>query len=258
MKYFSKMLILAFLGLGLLVVSCKKNNVEDAVQPQSKPTAKVSCKNGMLVFNTQSDFEQTISKVMNMTNEERRVWEEKLGFLSQQRIADQINAAEIAFTKELCKGIDENISLEEFKKLGLYNKHSDLYYKYIKKGIIKGIIEKDGAVSYDMTICEPIMAIITNDEGLVQVGKSMYQYLDNTSKKLVDISKCNIDDFKSATITDKEKGIYIMNENTRLNYHSWDHSFNKEWRYHQAGRIAFDVYGHSSNTTSLLSCTFYV
>jgi hypothetical protein len=56
--------------------------------------------NGILVFKDQSTLDKTLDALYQMDRRGREAWEEKLNFVSQETLYNQINDAEIALEKK--------------------------------------------------------------------------------------------------------------------------------------------------------------
>lgn len=126
-KFF--MLTIVMLIIGLIFQSCEKQE-NAVVKQQSK---EFTVKDGMLVFNTVSDFFNVKGRVANFSNSERENWEKEIGFKSQKTIFSEIVQAET----EIDVVNQAKYTYAEAKSLDLALLHSDLYNKYLKAGVIQ-------------------------------------------------------------------------------------------------------------------------
>jgi len=238
---------LPFLSVNILLISsCKKEELTpNKANLISKNNIEITSKNGILIFKNKKVLNKEIIKLSKLSAKERENWENTYSFLSQERIFEQINKAEIELENKLFNGIDENISLNKIKQLGLYDKHSSIYDKYIKKDIIEQIYEKDGSYSCKLTVINPALSYVLNIDGIVIVNDTVYQYTSNSIKILTK---------KNTNTTNKKLGIFVFPQNLKSN-HGWSQGGN--WHYKTSKkRYSLYVHGYSSHSSSLLNSSF--
>ena len=157
-------IILPVFAISLLFTSCKKE------EPGINNTAAVSdimTRNGMLVFKDETVLKTTSNKLEKMTGEEVKEWEKSYGFVSQKSIFENIVDAEY----NLLMKPYENMTDEQLKRTAPpAQPHSDLYYTYMNKELIKVINKGTEDESYDYSVCNPALASIINERGFVAVG----------------------------------------------------------------------------------------
>jgi hypothetical protein len=67
--------------------------------------------------------------------------------------------------------------------IGLGGPRSDFYYEALRRGWISEIAEPDGSTSYQYAVCNAALAPILNDDGMVLIGDTLYQYTDQEIKQ---------------------------------------------------------------------------
>lgn len=180
MKYKSYKLVLVLLTINLLLTNCDKNESQfEPIVTQKSETGYV-VRDGYLVFDSKESFIKTLDMVANITDDERRKWEIKIGFLSQQRIVANLIKEEIK--KDSVNRIKyANTDLSTVDKS---EQHSDLYYKTLSTGVIKLINEGTPDEYWDYSAFNRGFTSITNEEGLFAIGDSIFQVTDKEMKSM--------------------------------------------------------------------------
>lgn len=175
--------------------ACKDNEL--TVLDTSNTSEGYFVRDGYLVFESKESFRNSINTILNLSEKDRKSWEEKIGFVSQQRIAsnvireelkkDSINRIKFANT-DLCptKNTDYNSeayikALSSVKKSDL---HSDAYYNALKDGVIKLIDENTENEYWDFTVFSSVYTAFINKEGLYAIGDTLYQVTNNSVKTI--------------------------------------------------------------------------
>ncbi len=231
-----------------IINGCQKDELvsqlaDEQLQEGFKPD--VYAKNGFLVFQDSRKLNQTLNLLASMSEEERRNWEKRFFFTSQQTIFNDIVDAELRLDEPY-----ETLSKEELLNAIPPAKHSENYYKYLNAGIIKEIIYSDGTESYDYSTRTPYLASILNEEGIFAVGDTMYQCTANAIKQW---NKCDLnnkmklmssgENIDGIEINYKLKGTtvkygqfaYDSGRDRRIqigiNFNSWAYYGSTIWRY---------------------------
>lgn len=169
-----KLVLLGMVATVLTIFNgCQKDElVSQLADEQSQTVVKpdVYGKNGFLVFSDSRKVSQTLNSLAKMSEEERKNWEKSHFFVSQQTIFHNIVDAEIQLDAPY-----ENISAEELKNVKQPPLHSDVYYKFLNKGIIREYTESDGTELYDYSTCAPYLSAILDENGIFVVGDTMFQ-----------------------------------------------------------------------------------
>jgi hypothetical protein len=153
----------------------------------------VTVKQGMLNFTDMEQLRKCNGQMAQMTKEELNEWEDYLSFTSQQRILG--NALDAEF-ESFCTEDVEGMNKKELKQL--YDKkqqqgYTDYTQKYIDAGIIKANSPED-LLSLELTVASWVHPRFLNQDGMVKVGSTIYQFTPTLCKELSkgDFSKLNI------------------------------------------------------------------
>ncbi len=216
-SFFSKAKLRSILALSticiFLISSCEKKELMKEDIPDNKPE-KVSffVQDGILMFNSMNSFLETKLQITNFTEPERKQWEESAGFLSQRRIFDIIISEEDKWEDEL---ISKYNSIEEIEAAGL-KVHSDAYYNYLEKGIIKVIDKGTDDEYWDYAAISRGFVELVNEQGLVGIGDTIYHVSENALKALTNGNFDDIDKLIKADIGKKYDDIVFLVANTNL------------------------------------------
>ncbi len=245
-KNLLKTVILLIAVTFVTLQSCEKKEFVKINEEKPKIAEKIYSEEGILVFENQDVFNETVNSLANLSEAERRKWEEKLGFKSIFSIYNEINDAEIALENELYAGYDESLSKEELSKLGLpVDVHTDLYNKYINKGLIKEVKDTDGSEAFYMNTIDPVAALYTDENGLMVINDTLYQYTPTQIK----IMPGNVSDkeiLMNAKSTDKGSNIYIVDFSDKSTISGYNWSKSSNWKYETSKkRYRMDISGWS-------------
>jgi len=164
----------------------------------------------MLVFNSEETFESTVELLDNMSVQERKIWEENLGFKSYDRLIHEIIDAEIAYTNKF-----ENLPEEDLKKAiesGAYQEYSPYTQKFIKKGIV--IIRKDEKGEEYMGFQNIAFSKLVDENGFFIVEDEIRQFTENKYKVIKSKDFSKIEKLKSINECVDNKNFFISNINT--------------------------------------------
>jgi hypothetical protein len=202
MKYIFNLLLLLLLTMfTLIIVSCNKEKEMFLTESEiiiEKST--ITSKNGVLIFSNQQELGETIEKINKMSREEIEFWQAKYNFRSQLSMFNEIVLAELQLDKPF-----EGLTDEELSNVTPPPLHSDVYYSYLQKGIIKEFTDEDGEKFYDYNTCAPYLASVLNKDAVVIVADTMYQFTEVSIKKWEGTDISNI----SAMLTSSNDDIQI-------------------------------------------------
>jgi len=197
MKYKLNKYVLGIFVFTTLLTGCDKNEDQFAsIEPQKNEVGYL-VRDGYLAFDSRESFRKSINKIVNQSEIERNKWEQKIGFVSQQRIAenvineelkkDSINRIKFADT-DLSPSKNTDYNSEAFKKaLSLVSKsdlHSNAYYEALSKGVIKLIDEGTENEYWDFSVFSSCYVNFINEDGLYAVADTLYQVTNNGIKAI--------------------------------------------------------------------------
>lgn len=253
----TKYIFISLIAFTVVLNSCDKEPIEKAkTGTNSSSSEDVKCVDGILEFSSQENFHEIIGSLNSMAPDELGLWESSVGFVSQRTVLNQINEAEIEYFEEIYKGIPEDISIQELEKRGLKSKHTDIYYQYLKSGLIKRTEDAEGYESIDLNLINPTYACVINSDGLVVVNDTICQYKENELKLLTTGERSDIGFLKNAFVADKAGSIIIFNYDDDKSIHIL--SEDAGHKYDNGKRFNLIVHGYSSATETLLSSSFYL
>lgn len=173
-----------------ILASCSKqefvNQIKD--EPKNDPQ-KLFVRNGILIFDSEESFNQTLEKVNKMGVIERRDWEEKLGFKSFERFVSEIIDDQILYEERLVK--DTTQELQILLKTGEIEEFSPLVKEYLIKGILEIVF--DGNNEKVLKINSPMYPSLINKDGLVAIGNEILQYTKDKFKLIKSLEFDKVD-----------------------------------------------------------------
>ena len=166
---------LALLMLMLPFVACEETNYETDEFVGKKTITQLSTDN-FLTFASFEELEKKVEEISQMTYEEQIKEEESKGFVSIDRIYEEITLAE----EELLKPY-ENLTVEELTKMpritsAIHDMYSDI--------LITDTLEGGGLL--ELPNANPNYAKVLNRKSLVKVGDKIYQFKKNETKIIED------------------------------------------------------------------------
>lgn len=199
-----KLVVYAMVAAALTIFNgCQKNELVRQLadeQPQAVVKPNVYVENGFLVFRDHKSVSETLRNNEMMTEKERILWERNHNFYSQLSMFNEIVNAELLLVLPY-----ENMSEEELKQVVPPPIHSDTYYSFLKKEIIKEYAESDGSTSYEYSTSAPYLASILDENGIFMVADTMYQFIEGAIKIWED---ADINDL-SAMVINKNEDIQV-------------------------------------------------
>jgi hypothetical protein len=190
MRKLSKLLKMIVIPALMIVgiSSCNKNDFEVKPQDKVQSFAPVSSnKLGFLEFKDVETFQQTVSKLKSLSQDERIVWEKEHNFTSLKSIHEKVlsNERELLISLNIRFKNNSKIEPEDFPI-----KHSDSFEQYKNSIVSTGNRISDSPIM-DIGIIE--YATVVNKDGFVRIGKALFQFEKNTTKisKIEDIEVLN-------------------------------------------------------------------
>ena len=241
------MLTTVVLLIGLIFQSCEKQ--ENTVKDQQSKEFIV--KDGMLVFNTVSDFLNVKGRVANFNDSERENWEKQIGFKSQRTIFKEIVQAET----EIDVVNQAKYTYAEAKALAPDLLHSELYNKYFKAGVIQIINAGSENEYWDMPFTQKNCMELVNEKGLYAVAGKIYSVNGGVIKFISDGDFSKVPALLSASVVDKTNGIEFLNQETGKG--TSPGLVNTGWVEESGKRIALQVYLAVTYFNSVQSIYYY-
>lgn len=143
---------------------------------------------------------------------------------------------------------------------------SDLYLIALGRGWIEELTEPDGYTSYQYAVCNPALAPVLNDDGLVVVGDVLYQYTPDSIKECAYSGPASITALKGCvasangiTVTPVVASPTAMPSGFLASGYNWSKTGVQRYWDNNKKRVTISVKGTSSNSgTSLQSVTYNV
>lgn len=250
-KTFFKKISLFFLVVSFS--SCEKEMIEVETQSNNTSEGSIQNRNGVLIFKDYEQMESTNNHLLLLKAEDVENWEIQNQFISLATIDRKINEEEVQHQESFFKGLDPNLSINEYKSRGYNYEHSNLYKIYLNKGtIIRTIDDNDGSISTTLSVTNHAYLNILNEEGKVIIGNELivfqgdtiYRYDKSTNKLITNNDK---------STSQKLNNEFNFNKGTGSASNRWITDPAKGSNYRYYGRVIFS----SIYTTSSLSQTFY-
>lgn len=203
---------LVILTIIAFALSCKKESPVIQKKEASTVTVNstnVNVKDEMLHFDNMESLIATNSLLSSMTVEDRRTWCNDHNVPTQLMIVDELNKAQDSFEDIEYAGLDENISLEEMKAIGLKPEWCPEIKEYEDLGVLKTNIEKDG-ISFEALNERFNTLAVVNKEGFVLVGKFLYLYKNEQIKIMEYTSNENKDELLNTHESSSDNSIQVI------------------------------------------------
>jgi hypothetical protein len=214
-----KKLTIIMIAIASLSISCKKEiSLHESLskQPTVTSTEKINpnlrSENGILIFQSNDDFNTEVMNTYKITNMDRIAWEKSHNFVSLHTLFNSLCQEEY----EQCLKPYENVT--ETEGLDLKTpEHMPAYYKLLSEGIIKEVKNADGTQWYDLNCSQMNYAPFISADGIVAIEGDLFQYRDNKAKRLLNAepSIANIDRLKKAQVSNEAEGIFVVELNQK-------------------------------------------
>lgn len=181
----------------LLTTSCKEQFISTATEPVSLQQRK-----DYVTFKNFDEFKAAYEKMGNQSEVEQKAWDDAHGFTSLRQLFLQVIAEEAANYDQEEKQYVANSSI------GLTHKPSATLAK-VSNMVLRD--EVNGGV--DLNLYMPKMASVLNKDGIVCVGKELYQFTYGATKSTplsdeTDINKVTAQFYKTEA-TNPTSRIYV-------------------------------------------------
>ena len=173
-------IFLLLIAIAMMIISCNDQAIDDVERSSKVLEPKlVKSKNGILVFNDQTQLNETLNRLLQMTNNEINEWEKKHYFVSAQTIFENIVTADSEIDAYY-----ESLTEEEQNALDkkIIKKHSDLFYKYLDDEVIVDYEQSNKEDTYRLNLADESYAPICNSRGIFMVGDTLFQIASNKIK----------------------------------------------------------------------------
>ncbi len=194
------------------VVSCNKNDLEVTPQETLQNSATVSSsKLGFLEFKDVETFQQTVSKLKDLSQDERIAWEKKHNFTSLKSIHEKVLSDESELYGKLKITFKDvtKINDSDFPAI-----HSESFEKY-KNSIVSTGERIINTPSMDIGFSE--YATIVDKDGYVKIGKGLFQFekgLIKVSNIVGEVKSTDLDIINQARKSTSNVKIIASNTNS--------------------------------------------
>jgi hypothetical protein len=223
----------------VLFSSCEKQKMDEGIcidNELNKPSFIVQ--DGILMFKSTDSFFETLGSISNLSDEDRRKWEEKVGFLSQRRIINQIidEEAKLDIINEARYAGKEN---PDYSNVIL---HTDIYYRYLDKGVIKLIDEGTENEYWDYAVINRCYVDFINEDGLYAIGNTLYQITESMVKSMKNIDFPKKSLLMQASATDEVNNITILLDKNDKTYPGCPGLITQGWTSSSDKRIKIELF----------------
>jgi len=231
---FRKVAAVALVLIGLVFAGCEKE-IQTDTEIQDNNTEKlsfVSVKSGMACFKNEDDYIATINILATMSEEEKDIWENKIGLKTIRRIQNEI-------LDEL-----ENISTLEGEKEFVKLNHKFIEYKNI-----------DGETYLDVKYNNPISNAINNEFNMYIICDSIYKRIENFIV-CGEYSTANLELLKSfdnvEDIVQNNFKVYSINHNQKSSVEYSDDAMNEACNKKVIFTLGYeDIYNGTTHYTNV-------
>lgn len=248
-----KKLIYGLLSFSLLgMVACKKELLKDNTEKTEKLVLNdVRSENNVLIFKNTEQLNKKLFELSEMSHAERIEWEESIGFESLFSLHTRLNDIEVERIEDFFKGVDPDLTVAEYESMGLNYQPSDLYKKYVKKGIINRVTEDDGSYSTELSIENKAFLFVLSEEMKFKVADLLYSF-DNHSLRVIDEKSGKVVHEENFSENQKGNGDYNFYKGI-YGSSGWitDPARGSKFRYRSFMRFA------SNYTTNILNQSYY-
>jgi hypothetical protein len=251
----------------LVFFSCEK---ETMVEPTKEVTTTtptqlsindVKSEDGILIFDSWEHLNEVNTVLRDKGYEAELQFGEKHNFTSQNVILQEVMLAEERIEEEYITANNGNYE-------GLRIPKSQAYQDALQKGLLNVEEDSDTAHTYYLSVLNPTISRLMNEEGFVMVGTELWQHTNTQIKFCKD---CTIKDkelLARATITNDDETIvtFTKNRNSRLindwsNYQpAWQEFGYKRGRNRKRARYNRIGWSEKSDNcqTCFINCTYYL
>lgn len=255
---------LVFLGSAFILItllnSCQKdaamkpveNNQQEVISSHQLSLADVKSEEGVLIFQDWEHVNRVTDELASIGFNEELAFEKKHNFKSQRIILEEVMYEEERIEEEY---VLANAGVYE----GLNIPKSQAYQEAFRKGLLTVEADTDEEHIYYLSVLDPTLSRVLNEEGFIMVGTVLWQY---TSTQIKECSTCKIQDRANlgnitATNDDETIKTYTLDRNLRL-YNNWD-KIRILWDAPSSDRRArYSRYGYAMTNDNCESCFMIV
>lgn len=242
-----------------LMNSCKKEEILNTYNSTqlNQSGIEVSVKHGMLVFSSMEAYQRTIEQLDKMSDVEAALWEKSIGIKTQRGIFSDIVKAE----NDLLITPYEGLSQDELQNvLAPKSKHSELYFAYLNKGLIKIVDPGTQDEYFDYATINPAFAKVINKDGFIAIGSTLYQFTNTEIKSKENYSIDDVQLLGVSKISNESERILVITPNSVANNKvmgDFDFDMESSWGYSSSNdrRIKIRVIFNSNLTGGGTGCT---
>lgn len=197
----------ALLFLASVLPTTSAHEASSAGQPACAPTtwptesSGISVQAGILVFGDANSFEHISHWLEGLDSPQADAWEDRIGFVSQRRLFDQVVEAEY----EIYLGPYENASDEQLQHLTPPQGHSAIYGRCLTAGVIQAIGD-----TYDYAVSRRSLVRVIDEHGFFVVGDTLFQAQRSYFKEWRNATLGDRAELNAATKSDPRRGMSVF------------------------------------------------
>ncbi|MDF1548812.1 MAG: hypothetical protein P1P88_13390 [Bacteroidales bacterium] len=188
-----KFIFIMLTSILIAFTACQKEDLVEKKTVTTLKTKPVEVLHGMLVFDSEESFDAKLKEIQNLGNEERKTWEEDLGFKSFDRSISEILDEQAAYEKQFAYHTQEE--MENLIEGGEIDEYSPIIKEYVNKGIIEVAINENKERYFNIN--SPMYSSVVNIDGFVAVGNEILQYTKDKFKLIKSLDYSKIEELKS-------------------------------------------------------------
>lgn len=200
------------------IISCDNHLEQIEIDDEARPD--IFLQNGILNFESQEIFENTVKKMQSMTEEEMMAWSSNYDFESLMLNFNKAKRLQSEIFNKMenleAKATDLSDAEKEafiVQNRDLINSISDEYNSF-KSGYSYLRFEDDLVTG--MKIQNYFASPLVNAEGIVKVGDFLYQYTNDDLKIIRDEGLGSLTDLKNGKTSDLNREIYISSDSDAI------------------------------------------
>jgi hypothetical protein len=212
----------AFFGCGKDAIIEPINEVQTA-KPIELSIEDVKSEDGILIFDSWEHLNRVNQALSEKGYEAELIFGRKHNFKSQNVILKEVMFAEEQIEEEYVMANNGNYE-------GLRIPKSQTYTDALNKGLLIVTEDSDTAHSYHLSVLDPTISRLINEDGFVMVGTELWEHNDKQIKFCKDCTIKDKERLAQATITNDDETIitFTVNKSSRL-LNSWDGSHIDRW-----------------------------
>jgi hypothetical protein len=232
------------------------NEVQNA-KPIELSIEDVKSEDGILIFDSWEHLNRVNQELSEKGYEAELTFGRKHNFKSQNVILKEVMFEEEKIEEEYVMANNGNFE-------GLRIPKSQAYEDALNKGLLIVQEDSDTAHSYYLSVLDPTISRLINEDGFVMVGTELWEHND---KQIKFCTNCEIKDkerLARTTITNDDETIitFTINQSSRQ-YNSWKGNLADRWVYPSSNkRVQYLRFGWSEKNdncqTCFIACKYYL